>query len=67
MPTSLVDMLVTCDREVLVEEEEGDDERDDGELDNVELDYLTDSDDERCLICYVHVLHNGQCRVGRFT
>ena len=44
-PTSLVHLLVTCDREVVDEEE--DEERDDGEIDNVELDGLTDSDDER--------------------
>ena len=50
-PTSLVDMLVTCDREV-VEEEDGE-ERHDGEIDNVELDDLTDSDDELWLICFV--------------
>ena len=43
MPTSLVDLLVTCDREVVEEEEE---ERDDEEMDNIELDDLTDSDDE---------------------
>ena len=45
MPTSLVDLLVTCDREV-VEEEEEEEEREDGDLDNIELDDLIDSDDE---------------------
>ena len=45
MPTSLVDLLVTCDREV-VEEEEEEEERDDGDMDNIELDDLIDSDDE---------------------
>ena len=57
MPTSIVDMLVTCDREVVEKEEE---EIYDGEMksdasfvtcryfrmDNAELDGLTDSDDE---------------------
>ena len=43
MPTSLVDLLVTCDREVVEEEEE---EREDGDMDNIELDDLIDSDDE---------------------
>ena len=42
MPTSLVDLLVTCDREVVEEEEE----REDGDMDNIELDDLIDSDDE---------------------
>ena len=45
MPTSLVDLLVTCDREV-VEEEEEEEEREDGDMDNIELDDLIDSDDE---------------------
>ena len=64
MPTSLVHILVTCDREAVdVGEEE---ERHDGEMGNIELDDLTDSDDDRCQLCYVPVLHNGQCRVGRF-
>ena len=43
MPTSLVDLLVTCDREVVDEEEE---EREDGDMDNIDLDDLIDSDDE---------------------
>ena len=43
MPTSLVDLLVTCDREVVEEEEE---KREDGDMDNIELDDLIDSDDE---------------------
>ena len=45
MPTSLVDLLVTCDREV-VEEGEEEEEREDGDMDNIELDDLIDSDDE---------------------
>ena len=48
-PTSLVGgMLVTCDSEVgIVEEEEAEKaEREDREIDNDELDDLTDSDDE---------------------
>ena len=44
MPTSLVDLLVTCDREVVEEKEE--EEREDGDMDNIELDDLIDSDDE---------------------
>ena len=46
MPTSLVDMLVTCDRERVEEEEAEKEERYDGEIDNIELDDLSDSDDE---------------------
>ena len=46
MPTSLVDMLVTCDREIVEEEEVEKEERDDGEMDNIELDDLSDCDDE---------------------
>ena len=45
MPTSLVDLLVTCDREV-VEEDAEEEEREDGDMDNIELDDLIDSDDE---------------------
>ena len=45
MPTSLVDLLATCDREV-VEEEEEEEEREYGDMDNIELDDLIDSDDE---------------------
>ena len=46
MPTSLVDMLLTCDRELVEEEEVAKEERDDGEMDNIELDDLSDCDDE---------------------
>ena len=46
-------MLVTCDSEVLEEEEAEKAERDDGEMDNIELDDLSDSDDELWLICFV--------------
>ena len=53
MPTSLVDMLGTCDREIVEEEESEREERDDGEMDNIELDDLSDSDDELWLICFV--------------
>ena len=51
MPTSLVDMLVTCDREIVEEEEAEKGERDDGEMDNNEVVDLSDSDDELWLIC----------------
>ena len=51
MPTSLVDMLVTCDREIVEEEEAENEERDDGEMDNIELVDLSDSDDDLLLIC----------------
>ena len=51
MPTSLVDMLVTCDSEIVEEEEAEKEERDDGEMDNIELVDLSDSDDELWLIC----------------
>ena len=51
-PTSLVDRLVTCDREI-VEQEEEQEEREGREIDNVDLDYLIDSDDELKLICFV--------------
>ena len=44
MPTSLVDLLVTCGREVVDKEEEK--ERDDGEIYNVELVDLTQRNDE---------------------
>ena len=53
MPTSLVNMLVTCDREIVEEEEAEKGERYDGEMDNIELDDLSDSDDELLLICFV--------------
>ena len=53
MPNSLVDMLVTCDREIVKEEEAEKQDRDDGEMDNIELDDLSDSDDELWLICFV--------------
>ena len=43
MPISLVDMLVTCDREIVEEEEAEKEERDDGEIDNIELDDTSDS------------------------
>ena len=46
MPTSLVDLLVTCDREVVEEEEEEEEEREDGDMDNIDLDDLIDSDDK---------------------
>ena len=42
MPTSLVDLLVTCDLEIVEEEEE----REDRDMDNIELDDLIDCDDE---------------------
>ena len=42
MPTPLVDLLFTCGREVVEEEEE----REDGDMDNIDLDDLIDSDDE---------------------
>ena len=53
MPNSLVDMLllVTCDREIVEEEDAQKEERDNGEMDNIELDDLSDSDDEVWLIC----------------
>ena len=51
MPTSLVDLLVTCDR-VLVGEELGGERR--WRKLNIEK-------------VPVGLLHNGQCRVGRFT
>ena len=46
-------MLVTCDREIVEEDEAEKEERDDGEMDNIELDDLSDSDDELWLICFV--------------
>ena len=46
-------MLVTCDREIVEEEEAEKEERDDGDMDNIELDDLSDSDDELWLICFV--------------
>ena len=57
MPTSLVDMLVTCDREIVAEEEVEKEERDDGEMDNIELDDLSDCDDELWFI-YLALLND---------
>ena len=50
LPTSLVDMLVICHREIVEEEAAEKEERDDCEMDNIELDDLSDSDDELWLI-----------------
>ena len=55
MPTSFVDMLVTCDREIVEEEEAEKEERDGGEMDNIELDDLSDNNDELWLICFVRI------------
>ena len=56
MPTSLVNMPVTCDREIVEVEEAEKEERDDGEMDNIELDDLSDSDGELWLIWFVLLL-----------
>ena len=46
-------MLVKCHREMVEEEAAEKEERDDGEMGNIELDDLSNSDDELWLICFV--------------
>ena len=60
MPTSLVDMLLTCDREIVEDVEVEKEERYDGKMDNIELDVLSDCDDELWLICFV-LLNDVMC------
>ena len=60
MPTSLVDLLVSFEREV------EDEERTDEEIDDIDLDGFIDSDDDCWLICYeLHKLCRGRARSGR--
>ena len=54
VPTSLVDMLVTCDRDVVDEKMGKYEERYDGET-------MSDA----LFVTYQNLLHNGQFRVGR--